>query len=78
MNTSYASFGKAPSLSPEAEAFCADCLQAGYEWGAAGNEKLPASATVGTRQVPIVRSSHEWAREFVKGWKMARQNAKKA
>ena len=75
--TSYASFAKAPALSPEAEAFSGECFKAGYQWGAAGNEKLPRMATVLDRQVPIVRSSHEWAHEFVKGWKMARQNAKK-
>lgn len=78
MNTSYASFGKAPSLSPEAEAFTSECFKAGYQWGQAGNEKLPCDAIVGTRKVPIVRSSHEWAREFTKGWRMARQSAKKA
>jgi hypothetical protein len=76
--SSYATFAKAPSLSLEAEAFTAECFKAGYQWGQDGNEKLPRMATVGTRQVPIVRSSHEWAHEFVKGWKMARQNTKQA
>lgn len=69
----YATFAKAPALSAESEAFISDCFKAGYEWGQAGNEKLPRIATVGTRQVPIVRSSHEWAHAFVSGWKMARQ-----
>ena len=69
----YATFAKTPTLSPESEAFCSDCFKAGYEWGQAGNEKLPRMATVGDRKVPIVRSSHEWAHAFVSGWKMARQ-----
>ena len=71
--TAYATFAKAPTLSPDAEAFAAECFKAGYKWGQSGNSKLPRMATVGNRQVPIVRSSHEWAHAFTQGWKMARQ-----
>lgn len=67
----YASFGT-PQLSATVTEFIDQCEWAGRQWAKAGNKKLPVHVTVGGRDVPVVRSRHEWAQAFVTGWKQAK------
>ena len=68
----YASFGT-PSkyTSPEFRITEQYMYQLGYQWRKKGIKKLPQSVSLPGRPLPfpIVRSSHEWAKAFVKGWK---------
>lgn len=67
-----ASFGT-PTLPDWYGEFERQCYAAGQSWAQAGNEKLPASVQVGDRDVPVVRSRHEFAKAFVAGFKSIRK-----
>lgn len=77
MQRSYASFGT-PQLPAYYEADEQACFAAGRAWAAAGNAKLPRMATVQcgerVRQVPVVGSSHEFAKAFIRGWRVQKLN----
>jgi len=68
MNTYAASFGT-PGVSAEVLDFCPQCRWAGRQWAKAGNTTLPKHIQIGSRDVPIVSSRHEWAKAFVEGWR---------
>jgi hypothetical protein len=72
MAFAYASFGT-PALPAWYSEFERQCYAAGQAWAQAGQEKLPTSVKVGDRDVPVVRSRHEFAKAFVAGWKSVRQ-----
>ena len=71
----YASFGT-PQLPAYYAADEVACFKAGRAWAAAGKTKLPRIATVQCdgyeRRVPVVRSRHEFAKAFIRGWKVER------
>jgi hypothetical protein len=69
--TAYASFGGTFTPSPEFNATEEACYEAGRRWAQKGNTKLPVHTLVAGRDIQIVRSSHEWAKAFVSGWKAA-------
>lgn len=71
MTAAFASFGG--TFTPSAEYTQTEdaCYEAGRRWAQQGNTKLPVHARVAGRDVQIVRSSHEWAKAFVSGWKSA-------
>lgn len=69
--TAYASFGGTFNPSTEFNATEEACYEAGRRWAMAGNLKLPVHHFIAGRDIQIVRSSHEWAKAFVSGWKAA-------
>ncbi len=67
----YASFGGTFTPSAEYTQTEEACYEAGRRWAQQGQTKLPVHTRVAGRDVQIVRSSHEWAKAFVSGWKSA-------
>ena len=70
MKTAYASFGT-PSVNDEFLVTESLMYEMGKRWALAGHKKLPVKVDLPGRPFPfpIVRSRHEWAVAFVKGWK---------
>ena len=71
MTAAYASFGG--NFTPSAEYTQTEeaCYEAGRRWAKQGHTKLPVHAPIAGRDIQIVRSSHEWAKAFVSGWRAA-------
>jgi hypothetical protein len=67
-----ASFGT-PTLPAWYGEFEKQCYAAGQAWAQSGKKKLPVHVTVGGRDIPIVRSRHEFAKAFVAGWRSAKK-----
>jgi hypothetical protein len=66
----YASFGT-PQLQQEIVEFEKACYLAGRDWGRS-HKKLPVHVQIGDRDVQVVRSIHEWAKAFTRGFKETR------
>lgn len=47
------------------------CFEAGRRWGAT-HKKLPVHVQIGDRDVQIARSTGDWARAFVRGFRSSR------
>ena len=64
----YADFSKF-QIDPNHEALVDACYEAGKQWRANGNKKLPMFAEVAGKKIPVARSTGDCGQAFVRGWK---------